>query len=67
MGLKRLWTKTVTTEKYWKQSLVHFMTHSSLWPDLGTIMMDGVADLSSGSVELDIINGMPNPVVNKLG
>ncbi len=36
------------------------MTHSSLWADLSTIMMDGVADLSSGSAELDFVNATPN-------
>ncbi len=37
--------------KRWDGSQVHSMTHSSLWADLGTIMMDGIVDLSSGSVE----------------
>ncbi len=43
------------------------MTHSSLWADLGTIMMHGVANLHSGSIELDFIKTMPNPVVIKPG
>ncbi len=42
-------------------------THSSLWADLNMIMMDGVADLSSGSVELDFINATLNPIVIKSG
>ncbi len=33
------------------------MTHSSLWADLGAILMDGVADLSSGSEGLVIKPG----------
>ncbi len=37
--------------KRWDGSQVHCTTHSSLWADLGTIMMDGLADLSSGSAE----------------
>ncbi len=32
------------------------MTHSSLRADLGAIMMDGVADLSSGSAGLEFVN-----------
>ncbi len=43
------------------------MTHSSLWADLGTIMMDGVADLSSGSADLDFVNSTSHPVVIKPG
>ncbi len=43
------------------------MTHSSLWADLGMIMMDGIVDLSSGSAELDFINSTSNPVVIKPG
>ncbi len=37
------------------------MTHSILWADLSSIMMDGVSDLSSDSVELDFVNATPNP------
>ncbi len=48
-------------------SQVHCTTHSSLWADLGTIMMDGVADLSSGSAELDFIDSTFNTVVIKPG
>ncbi len=51
----------------WDGSQVHCTTHSSLWADLGTIMMDGVADLSSGSAELDFINSTSNMVVFKPG
>ncbi len=39
------------------------MTHSSSWADLDMIMMDGVADLRSGSVELDFTNATLNSVV----
>ncbi len=46
---------------------VHCTTHSSLWADLGTIMMDGVADLRSGSAELDFVNATLNWVVIKPG
>ncbi len=53
--------------KNWKGSQVHCTTHTSLSSDLGTIMMDGVADLSSGSVELDFINTRSNPVIIKPG
>ncbi len=35
--------------KKWDGSQVLCMNHFSLWADLGVIMMDGVADLSSGS------------------
>ncbi len=37
--------------KRWNGSQINCMTHSSLWADLGTIMMDGMVDLRSGSVE----------------
>ncbi len=47
-------------------SQVH-STHSSLWADLGTIIMDYVADLSSSSTELEFVNGTSNPVVIKQG
>ncbi len=53
--------------KNWKGSLVHCRTHSSIWADLGTIKMDGVADLSSGSAKLDFVNATQNPVVIKPG
>ncbi len=53
--------------KNWKVSQVHCTTHSILWADLGTIMMEGMADLSSGSVELDFVNATSNPVVIKPG
>ncbi len=43
------------------------MTYSSLWADLGTIMMDGIVDLSSGSVELDLVNSTSNLVIIKPG
>ncbi len=48
-------------------SQVHCTAHSSLWADLGAIMMDGVADLSSGSAELDFVNSTSHPVVIKPG
>ncbi len=37
------------------------------WADLGTIMIDGVADLSSGSAELDFVKSTSHPVVIKPG
>ncbi len=43
------------------------MTCSSLWADLGMVMMDGIVDLRSGSAELDFINSTSNPVVIKPG
>ncbi len=43
------------------------MTHSSLWADLGMIMMDGIVDLRSDSAELDFINSTSNLVVIKPG
>ncbi len=43
------------------------MSHSSLWADLGMIMMDGIVDLRSGSAELDFINSTSNPVIIKPG
>ncbi len=51
----------------WKGSQVHCTTHSSLWTDFDMIMVDGVAELSSGSVELDFVNATSNPVVIKPG
>ncbi len=48
--------------KRWDGSQVHCTTHSSLWADLGTIMMDGVADLSSSSAEFDFVNATSNPI-----
>ncbi len=48
-------------------SQVHCTTHSSLWADLGTIMMDGVAELRSGSAALDFVNATRNSVVIKPG
>ncbi len=53
--------------KRWNGSQVHCTTHSSLWADLGTIMMDGIVDLRSGSAELDFVNSTSNPVVIKPG
>ncbi len=53
--------------KRWDGSQVLCMTHSSLWADLGAIMMDVVSDLSSGSVGLDFVNSTSNPVVIKPG
>ncbi len=47
-------TIKVAYAKRWDESQVHCMTHSSLCADLGIIMMDGVADLSSDSAELYI-------------
>ncbi len=43
------------------------MTYSNLWADLGAIMMDGAADLSSGSTELDFVNSTSHPVIIKPG
>ncbi len=51
----------------WNGSQVLCMTHSSLWADLGLIMMDGVADLSSGSAGLKFVNSTSHPVVIKPG
>ncbi len=53
--------------KRWDGSQVLCTTHSSLWADLGTIMMDGIVDLSSGSAELDLDNSTSNPVIIKPG
>ncbi len=53
--------------KRWDESQVHCTTHSSLWADLGMIMMDGIFDLSSGSAELDFVNSISNPVIIKPG
>ncbi len=53
--------------KNWKGSQVHCTTHSSVWADLSMIMMDGVANLSSGSAELDFVNATSNPVIIKPG
>ncbi len=53
--------------KKWNGSQVLCMTHSSLWADLGVIMMDGVADLSSGSAGLEFVNSTSNLVVIKPG
>ncbi len=39
--------------KRWNGLQVHCTTHSTLWADHGTIMMDGIVDVRSGSVELD--------------
>ncbi len=41
--------------KKWDGSQVFCMIHSSPLEDLGAIMMDGVADLSSGSAGLDFV------------
>ncbi len=40
---------------------------SSLWADLGMIIMDGIVDLRSGSAELDLVNSKSNMVVIKPG
>ncbi len=53
--------------KRWNGSQVHCTTHSSLWADIGAIMMDGVADLSFGSAELEFINSTSYPIVIKPG
>ncbi len=53
--------------KRWEGSQVHCTTHSSLWTDLGTIMMDCIVDLRSGSAELDFVKSTSNPVVIKPG
>ncbi len=53
--------------KRWNGSKVHCTTHSSLWADLGMIMMDGIVDLRSGSAELDFVNSTSNLVVIKPG
>ncbi len=53
--------------KRWDGSQVHCTTHSSLWADLGMIMIDGIADLSSDSTQLDFFNSTSNPVVIKPG
>ncbi len=44
--------------KHWKGSEVYCTTHSRLWADLGTVMMDGVA-------ELDFVNATSSPIVIK--
>ncbi len=59
--IKVAYTKRAMSRR-WDRSQVHCMTHSSLWAYLGMIMMDGVADLSSGSV-----NSTSNTVVIKPG
>ncbi len=48
-------------------SQVHCTIHSSLWADLGMIMMDCIADLSSSSVQLDFVNSTSNPIIIKPG
>ncbi len=53
--------------RIWDGSQAHCMTHTCLWADLGTIIMDGAADLSSGSAELDFVNSTSNTVVIKPG
>ncbi len=53
--------------KKWDGSQVFCMTHSSPWPDLGAIMMDGVARLSSGSAGLEFVNSTSNPVIIEPG
>ncbi len=53
--------------KRWDGSQVHCTTHSSLWADHGMIMMDGVADLSSRSAELDFVNFTSNSIIIKPG
>ncbi len=37
--------------KRWNGSQVHCTTHSSLWADLGMIMMYGIVDLRFGSAD----------------
>ncbi len=49
--------------KRWEGSHVNSTTHSSLWADLGTIMMNTIVDLKSGSVELDFVNSTSNSVI----
>ncbi len=56
---KRVMSKT------WDGSQVHSMT--SLWANLGMIMMDGIVNLSSGSAQLDFVNSTSNPVIIKPG
>ncbi len=51
----------------WNGSKVFCTTHSNLWSDLGAIMMDGIADMSSGSVELDFVNSTSHLDVIKPG
>ncbi len=53
--------------KRWNGSHVHCTTYSSLWADLGTIMMDGIVDLRSGSAESDFVNSTSNLVIIKTG
>ncbi len=53
--------------KKWDGSQVLCTTHSSLWVDLGAIMMDGVADLSPGSGVLEFVNSTSYPVFIKPG
>ncbi len=53
--------------KRWNGSQVNSTTYSSLWTDLGTIMMDGIVGLRCGSVELDFFNSTSNHVVIKPG
>ncbi len=53
--------------KRWNESQVHCTTHSSLWADLGMVMMHGIVYLRSGSAELDFINSTSNLVVIKPG
>ncbi len=48
-------------------SQVLCMMHSNLWAYLGAIMIDGIADLSSGSVRLDFINSTSSTVSIKTG
>ncbi len=51
----------------WNGSQFFCTTHSNLWADLGAIMMDGVADLSYGSAELDFVNFTSYSVIIKPG
>ncbi len=53
--------------KHWTGSQVHCIVHSSLWADLGIIMMDGMDHLNSGSTELDFINITLRLVIIKPG
>ncbi len=53
--------------KRWNSSQVHSTIHPSLWADLGTIKMDVIVDLRSGSAELDFVNSTPNPVIIRPG
>ncbi len=57
----------IAMSKKWDGSQVFCKTHSSLWADLGAIMMDGVADLSSGFAGLEFVNSTSYPNIIKPG